>query len=111
VFKHGYLRTMENRRTFDELDPSADVHDVGEVWGGAFWAIRKLLGRDKTDRLLLTAWKETSCTDGSPESFVAFASEVTALAWRGHAAHAADLQAVFQRRGLALAGDKRAVSG
>ena len=110
VFKHGYLRTMENQRTFAELDSQAEMHDVGEVWGSVFWAIRTLLGRNQADRLLLTAWKETPSQDDSPASFAAFAGKVVALARRDYAGYAADVLAVVQRRGLALAG-KHAVSG
>jgi len=86
------------------------MHDVGEVWGSVFWAIRTLLGRNQADRLLLTAWKETPSQDDSPASFAAFAGKVVALARRDYAGYAADVLAVVQRRGLALAG-KHAVSG
>ena len=108
--RQGYLRTMDNRRTFDELGPAAEMHDVGEVWGGAFWEIRALLGANDGNRLLLTACKETPAKEDSPQSRVEFARAVVRLARRDHAMHAADIQAIFQRRGLALAG-KHAVSG
>jgi hypothetical protein len=109
-FKHGYLRTMDNRRRFDELASNAEMHDVGEVWGGLFWATRKLMGRDDADRLLLTVWKETPSRNDSPASFAAFAGKVVALARQDYPGHAADILDVIQRRGLALAG-KHAASG
>jgi hypothetical protein len=110
LFKHGYLRTMDNRRTFAELGPKPEMHDAGEVWGGAFWEIRALLGTKDADRLLLTASKETPSRDDSPQSFVEFARTVVRLARRNHAAHAAGIQTIFQRRGIALTAE-RAVSG
>ena len=108
--KQGYLRTMDNRRTFDELGPKPEMHDVGEVWGGAFWEIRALLGAKDADRLLLTACRETPSKEDSRQSRVEFARAVARLAGRDHTAQAADIQAIFQRRGLALTG-RHAASG
>jgi hypothetical protein len=49
-------------------------------------------------------------SDARPQSFVEFARTAARLARRNHAAHAADIQAIFQRRGIALTAE-HAVSG
>jgi uncharacterized membrane-anchored protein YhcB (DUF1043 family) len=51
----GYLRNLDNQRRFD---PSVtEPHDVGEIWGGVFWTVRKTAGQAATDRLIYTLWK------------------------------------------------------
>jgi len=51
----GYLRNLDNQRQFD---PNVtEPHDVGEIWGGVFWAVRKTAGQAVTDRLVYTFWK------------------------------------------------------
>lgn len=53
-----YLRNLNNSRKFDETpELGGEVHERGEIWGGAFWELRSLLGRDLADRLLARAWQ------------------------------------------------------
>jgi hypothetical protein len=53
-----YLRNLNNSRKFDETQElGGEVHERGEIWGGAFWELRSLLGRDLADRLLARAWQ------------------------------------------------------
>jgi hypothetical protein len=54
-----YVRNLNNSRRFDEEPDSRGsvTLDRGEVWGGAFWEIRSVLGRDVADRLLARAWQ------------------------------------------------------
>jgi hypothetical protein len=54
-----YVRNLDNPRKFDETS-EFEVHDRGEIWSGAFWELRSLLGRELADRLLAQAWKSTA---------------------------------------------------
>ena len=48
---------MNNSRKFDETPELKGLpQDRGEIWGGAFWQLRSVLGRDLADRLLAKAW-------------------------------------------------------
>ena len=53
--KRQYLFNLDEFKTADK--GQTEPHELGEVWGGAFWELRKKFGREKTDRLLLETWK------------------------------------------------------
>ena len=91
------IRNLENRRRFDDLPAEAPVQDVGEIWGGALWELRTLLGRAEADRLAVAAWKETD-DYGDEIVDATFARRLAAIAGD----RAADVEAVFRRRGLEL---------
>jgi len=91
------LRNLENRRRFDDVPAGAPDQDVGEIWGGALWELRTLFGRAEADRLAVAAWKETD-DYGDEIVDAAFARRLVALAGD----RAADVEAVFERRGLEL---------
>ena len=53
-----YTRNLYNSRKFDETPELEGLsQDRGEIWGGAFWELRSVLGRDLADRLLVRAWQ------------------------------------------------------
>ena len=53
-----YTRNLYNSRKFDETPELEGLsQDRGEIWGGAFWQLRSVLGRDLADRLLAKAWR------------------------------------------------------
>jgi len=62
----GYLFNLDELKAFEkDSGPDArEEHKLGEVWGGALWDIRKALGREKTDRLVLAAWKRFQPVEG-----------------------------------------------
>jgi Spy/CpxP family protein refolding chaperone len=66
-FPNDFMRNLKNDRSFKEAyssDPkTSEVHSVGEIWGGAFWEIRELLGQDLADKLLFATWKSLSPSD------------------------------------------------
>jgi tetratricopeptide (TPR) repeat protein len=104
---HGYVRNLENIRRFDELKPGALQQDAGEVWGGAFWALRTRLGSEFIDPILFSAWSSWEIAQDSPESFVGFARSLvsaaaSASAPQGETAES-EVRATFERRGLSLA--------
>ena len=57
--KKPYLFNLEAFRAFQPAggDDAREEHKLGEIWGGAFWEVRQTLGKEKTDRLILDAWK------------------------------------------------------
>ena len=55
-FDKAYIRNLDNVRKFHEASPGSAHQDEGEIWGGAFWDIRKLLGQDAADKVLFVSW-------------------------------------------------------
>lgn len=47
------LRTLENELTFDY---ESGGHAMGQIWSGALWNLRKELGREETEKLVLEAY-------------------------------------------------------
>jgi len=63
--KRQYLFNLDELKAFSTS--TTEPHALGEVWGGAFWELRKKLGREKADRLLFEAWKRLAVTDKANE--------------------------------------------
>jgi hypothetical protein len=51
----GYLRNADNDRKFDPA--VTEPHDVGEIWAGVFWTLRKAAGQRIGDRIGFAYWK------------------------------------------------------
>ena len=47
------LRRVDSARTFNAFKENGDEHDNGVIWSATLWEIRKALGRDKADRIIL----------------------------------------------------------
>jgi hypothetical protein len=93
------LRNLENDRTFAaEVVTESELFEQAEAWGGAFWELRKLFGRD-LDPLLAEAWKKMDSAPGDAEP-VRFVRRLAGLACD----RSDDVLAVFARRGLELDG-------
>jgi hypothetical protein len=56
IFKSQDLESVRSFNEIDLEDWKSVQLDGSEVWGGAFWQIRKTLGKDMADKILLTAW-------------------------------------------------------
>jgi hypothetical protein len=101
-FPHPYLRNLDNERSFDEVDPTdsktIEQHNVGEIWGGAFWKLRALLGKEEADKLLFKTWIATNLTPGFGLKFVKQLIELHEQA--GEENHVAQIKAIFKKRGL-----------
>jgi hypothetical protein len=102
-FPNPYLRTMDNRRQFmNELE----LHDEGEVWGGAFWELRESMGRDeqhnhRADVLLLKTVQHLEHPPPRAKAREAIVSQILEedrQLYQGQ--HAAKIRAVFAQRGL-----------
>lgn len=103
---NDYLRNLDNNRSFSEVkdnDPASnEPHNVGEIWGGAFWEIRKLINnRDITDKLLFSAWAALKISNSPQNDAVNF---VNTLIEKDRAieggTHADQIKEVFSRRGM-----------
>jgi hypothetical protein len=99
IAPQGYLRNMDNQRKFDEIDVARGKQAAGEVWGGALWDIRKLVGWEQADMLFLEAWIKSDIKDDSMDSYADFAWNVLSIA-RRRALPESALRAVFEQRGL-----------
>jgi hypothetical protein len=47
---------LDNEREFTEAVKDPELHNVGEIWSGAFWEMRKRLGQAAADKLLFSSW-------------------------------------------------------
>jgi Spy/CpxP family protein refolding chaperone len=103
-YPHPYLRNLDNDRSFDEVDPEsageAELHDIGEIWGGTFWKLRSLLGQEAADKLLFSAWRATDIAAGSGVDFVKKLIELYKPT--GDAKNGNRIKSVFKQRGLKL---------
>jgi hypothetical protein len=102
------VRNLDNHRRFDQAvaqrtAPRQDSYPLAEFWGGAFWEMRALLGRDPAnpsrflaDRLLYNALLL------KPPNGARLVRDVLRLDRQaeGERNHAAQVRAIFARRGL-----------
>jgi hypothetical protein len=98
-----YVRNLNNSRRFDEApDLRGSVTlDRGEIWGGAFWEVRSVLGRDLADRLLARAWQSMAwpiAEQGTALKFI----EVLLLNAKEIASdqQVTNINAIFRKRGF-----------
>lgn len=95
------LRDLANERRFDELDAGAVSQDAGEVWGGAFWAMRALLGPERADRLLFEVWRQEELgAEPANSLWSRFAGAIVARVSAQSTADAEAVHALFEARGL-----------
>jgi hypothetical protein len=52
-----YLFNLDQLKAFSNTQADREPHKLGEIWGSAFWEMRKKLGPKKTDRLLFATWR------------------------------------------------------
>lgn len=104
--KKPFLFNLENDRAFkpgDTSPESTEPHQLGEIWGGSFWDLRKALGREKADRLLFEAWKGVHLPEtgdiGSGFFFDAIEEADKSL---NSGNNAAKIREIFDRRKLVL---------
>jgi hypothetical protein len=98
------IRNLKNDRTFDEAAENPEFHNVGEIWGGAFWELRERLGQPAADKLLFSTW--AALQQGTGGDFgIAF---VKALLETDEGPNGEDhrrvIRAIFKRRRLKITG-------
>jgi len=97
------LRNMDNDRKFNEAVNAKDYHDIGEIWSGAFWAMRKSLHQSAADKLLYSTFMALQPFKGAERFDVNFVKSLIEGARslpdgdRGD-----DVAAIFKRRKFQL---------
>jgi hypothetical protein len=101
-FDKPYIRNLENSRKFSEMSQGSFPQIVGEIWGGAFWEMRGLLGQDAADKLLFTAWVALRPSDTLNDPAASFVNKLleTAQSLPGGGTQPGQIRLVFERRGL-----------
>lgn len=98
-----YLRNLKNNRMFSK-SKEIEIHDEGEVWGGAFWELRDQIGQRAADRLLFSTWSALRPQELSDNnvaiSFVKKLLDIDSSSEGGK--HANQIRSVFERRGLRI---------
>lgn len=103
VFKVQYIRNLQNERKFSEVSPDTSYQHVGEIWGGAFWQIRQLLGQAKADKLLFLAWISLRPGEAGGDIFQDFVKVVLEKDRSlEDGKHADQIRSIFEQRGLNL---------
>jgi hypothetical protein len=51
-----YLFNLDQVKVFKDTSREREPHQLGEVWGSAFWELRKKFGKEKSDKLVFAAW-------------------------------------------------------
>ena len=98
------LRNLKNDRTFDEVSDDSEIHNIGEIWGGAFWELRERLGQTIADRLLFSTWDALNFYANQKDFGVAFVQALLKTDQSLDGEHGRDIQAIFRLRGLIVKG-------
>jgi hypothetical protein len=70
---------LRKHRNFSEIrlgDWASVQNDGSEIWGGALWEVRQLLGRDAADQLVAGIWQSFSPSKGA--AYASFANKLLA---------------------------------
>ena len=98
-----YTRNLNNSRKFDETPEleGSPPQDRGEIWGGAFWQLRFVLGRDLVDPLLAKAWRSMVWPIAERETAREFIDAVLSNAKEiASDQQIAEIRATFRERGF-----------
>ncbi|MDP3799608.1 MAG: SAV_2336 N-terminal domain-related protein [Polaromonas sp.] len=101
IASKGALRLLENDRHYDEARSDSEMHDVGEIWGGAFWEMRHRLGSQLADRLLFEGWHASIMPQKRTKDFKrTFITTLMEAARLPQLSRATDVAELFSRRGF-----------
>jgi len=97
---------LRKRRRFAEIKLQqweSVQNDGSEIWGGALWQVRQLLGRERSDRLIADTWRAFAPENEKGKTYVSFANDLLANATSiDDGKYTARIQGVFEQRGLRL---------
>lgn len=93
-----YLRNLDNKRKLSELSKAMSYQEAGEVWGGALWEIRGVLGRESADKVFFTVWSQLKRDDETQRIAQRILETVQSIEGK----HTEEIRAVFIRRDLKL---------
>jgi hypothetical protein len=100
---HSYIRRLDNNLRYTKYRPGEQPHEYGEMWGGAFWDIRKALGAGPTDRMLALAWQSMSWPLDEPQVVVGFIKSLSDAAGKvGGEAAVKKVRALLRARNVPL---------
>jgi hypothetical protein len=89
------LRRMDSKRTYKDFDEKGDEHDNGEIWSATLWDIRRELGHETADRVILESHFQL-------DGFTSFARGARAILDADQnlesGRHVRSLKRVFRRR-------------
>ena len=96
------IRDLNNDRKFSEAAINPEQHNVGEIWGGAFWEIRQRLGKASADKIIFEAWTGILPLENVATFNNDFVKKIAhAAASLKDGDRSAEILAVFTRRGFA----------
>jgi len=97
-------RDLRKQRPFSAIDLKqweSIQNDGSEIWGGALWQVRQLLGQAKADRLIADTWHAFGSEVEEGEAYASFANALLANAKSiDDGGRAKQMQAIFENRGL-----------
>ena len=80
-------------------------YDGGEIWSGAFWHMRTMLGRETVDPILARAWLEEAKKDQEPMPEPFLAAVLGAAAEMTSPDNAAAIRSILREREFPLTKD------
>jgi hypothetical protein len=95
---------LRKKRAFGTLKPDLGLalRDGTEIWGGVFWEIRSLLGKDLADQRLFSVWSEWEPAKGVNQTPVFAKKLLESIEKRDGKEQAARVKKIFEDRGLTL---------
>jgi hypothetical protein len=98
-------QNLRNRRKLSEIHADDWVsvqNDGSEVWGGALWEVRELLGPEAADRLIANTWQASSPPKAGRASVVFADNLVTNSRSIANGRYTGQIRRIFSARGLHL---------
>jgi hypothetical protein len=96
---------LRRDRRFSEVhlkDWASVQNDGSEVWGGLFWTLRELMGREKTDRLLVETWRALP-HGAAGSAYAAFSKELLSKsASLDDSRYTSQIRMALEHRGMKL---------
>jgi hypothetical protein len=100
----GYIRNLDNAMRLDAgaLAKYQVPHQMGEALGGAFWEVRRLIGKERADRALFEIWLSFKGADAKAFSASELGRRILAQVQQHDGASADRVRTALLGRGLAL---------
>jgi Tfp pilus assembly protein PilE len=109
AISHAFYFDLNNNRRIDEIRLGLDnwdsvQNDGSEVWGGVFWQMKQLLGKQNTDALLFKTWSSIEFKNYGDDAQKAYHDFLTSLFSNeesmGLGNRASQIRALIEARGL-----------
>jgi hypothetical protein len=97
-----YIADLASQLSFDKAYEQMHPTQAGEVWGGALWELRDLLGKERADTMLFRAWTALKSDEMQGDDGKMFVRSIlrqeTELSLPADTA--SQIQSIFARRGV-----------